>query len=605
MRPILLFFGFFLFVLTLLPAQSGCPGCAVNVPAGLPVDTLYLQPIPDGIQGTAYDQDISFRVPKSTTPVNAIDSTTPPGLPISKIEIVSVEGLPAGLFWEANQTVFETATQTDGCIKICGTPLEKDSFVLTVKLKATVLIFTQEASFPMRLYVAPKITTTDGFSMANFVGCGPTEVTFTNNVPSGGDPGFSYLWDFGDGDSSTLENPGTHLYTTPGVYEVKYHATIDTAGYTLLGATVLSVDGCTDQSGLGKPDLYMFILDAAGLQVYNSSPYINNTNLPHTFAPNILLDPDQGSYRLEVWDEDSGLEGSDDPCGVIYFNALNDGDTLVSGNFKVVLNILHPVYEVSSVDTVIVYPQPTMPVVTANTFSACQGSNNIVLQSSYGAGNQWWLNGDPIPGATDFLLQPEVSGYYQVQVNPIATCLTLSDSAWVEIYPLPAAPAFINDRNNLEMTDTLNVPANFSLQWYRFAAPIPGANGFTYCAQQSGTYTLEIIDEDTGCRNEFTLPVTHNPTYDCTLSAGDLAVSTLNLFPNPASEEVTIQLGEMLNADAQLRVWDVAGRLLQNIPAPAGTERLTLNVSDLNAGWYVVELTDGIRRFVGRLAVTE
>ncbi len=602
MRPILLISICFFFVLPFLPAQSGCPGCSVNVPAGLPVDTLYLQPVPNGLVGEPYDEDISFRVPKSTTPVNAIDSTTPPGLPISKIEIVSVEGLPAGLFWEANQLVFETATETDGCIKICGKPLEQDSFVLTVKLKATVLIFTQEASFPMRMYIAPKTSATDGFTMTNYVGCGSAAVSFTNNIPSGGKPGFSYLWDFGDGDSSTLENPGTHTYTTPGVYTVNYHATIDTSGYTLLSATVLSVDGCTDQAGLGKPDLYLFILDPDGKEVFNSSPEINNTNLPHAFTPNLLLG--QGSYRLEVWDEDSGLEGSDDPCGVVYFNALNDGDTLVSGNFRVVLNILHQVDEVFSSDTVIVYPQPVKPVIMANKLSACQGSSNIVLQSSYGAGNQWWLDGHPIPDATDFLYVPTVSGHYQVQANPVSTCLTISDSVKVEIYPLPAVPFFINDRNNLEMTDTLAIPVNFALQWYLFAAPIPGATGFTYCALQSGTYHLEITDLDTGCKNEFSLPVTFNPTYDCTVGAGEATLSSLNIYPNPASGEVTIQLEEPLSSEAVLRVWDVAGRLAQNIPVGAGADRLMLNAGDLNPGWYALELAlESGKRIVGRLAV--
>jgi len=598
MRPLLLFIVVFFFTLTCLSAQSGCPGCIVDVPAGLPDDTLFLAPIPDGTLGVAYEQDISFRVPKSTTPVNAIDSTTPPGLPISKIEIVGLDGLPAGLFWEANQTVFETATLTDGCIKICGTPLEKDSFVLTVKLKATILIFTQEASFPMRMYIAPKTSTTDGFTMSNFVGCGPTDVSFTNNIPSGGEPGFSYVWDFGDGDSSVLENPGTHTYTAPGIYPVNYHATIDTSGYTLLSATVLSVDACTDQAGLGKPDLYMLILDPAGMEVYNSSPYINNTTLPHTFTPNLLVG--SGSYRLEVWDEDSGLEGSDDPCGVVYFDALNDGDTLVSGSFKVVLKILHTVDEVFSSDTVIIYPQPIMPIVSANKFSACTDANNIVLQSSYGAGNQWWRDGHPISGATDFLYQPTVSGYYQVQANPIATCLAISDSVWVELYPSPAVPFFVNDRNNLEMTDTLAVPDTFALQWYLFAAPIPGATGFTYCTMQSGTYTLEVTDLNTGCKSEYVLPVTFNPVYNCTLAAGETTRSILNIFPNPASETVTIQLEEPLMRDTELRIWDITGRLVQNAPATAGLDRLILDISTLNPAWYAVELTDGERRFVGR-----
>ena len=221
-----------LFIQT-LNAQSGCPGCQTNLPANLPEDTLFLQDIPDGQNGLAYSQDISFRMPKTTTPVYAVDSITPPGLTISKIEIVSVDGLPQGLYWEPSQWTFQTADETDGCIKICGTPTESDSFVLTVTVRATVLFLTQEKSFPMRMYVAPKVSTTDGFSMSNFTGCGSTEVSFENNVPSNGADGFSYVWDFGDNTGFEGENPPAHTYNEPGTYYVSYHATVDTAGYIL------------------------------------------------------------------------------------------------------------------------------------------------------------------------------------------------------------------------------------------------------------------------------------------------------------------------------------------------------------------------------------
>lgn len=45
-----------------------------------------------------------------------------------------------------------------------------------------------------------------------------TDVTFTNNSTPNG-PGVTYLWDFGDGNMSTLENP-THSYTLAGNYIV-------------------------------------------------------------------------------------------------------------------------------------------------------------------------------------------------------------------------------------------------------------------------------------------------------------------------------------------------------------------------------------------------
>ncbi|MBK6932609.1 MAG: T9SS type A sorting domain-containing protein [Saprospirales bacterium] len=587
-----------------LPAQSGCPGCVLNLPAGLPDDTLYLPALPDGENGVPYDQDISFRLPKTTTPVHAIDTTTPAGLPISKIEIVGIDDLPPGLSWEANQLVFETATQTDGCFKICGTPTTSDSFVMTVNLKATVFIFSQEASFPMRLYIAPKSSTNDGFSMTNVIGCGSTTVTFTNNIPSGGNTGFNYTWDFGDGTTYNGENPSAHTYAQPGLYEVDYHATIDTAGYRLVSAKVLGVSGCTDQAGLGQPDLYLFILNPAGSEVFNSSPYINNTNLPHTFMANLNLDP-AGSYRLEVWDEDSGLEGSDDPCGTIYFNAQNDGDTLVSGSFRVVLQIEHPVEEVFTKDTVLVYPEPMTPVVTANVLSACAGSDTIVLESSFGgAGNQWWLNGETIDGAEDFLFMPEASGFYQVQVDNLYGCSAISDSVYVGFYPLPAPPVYGNDRNNLELADTLALPASYSLQWYLSAAPIAGATGFAHCATVNGEYSLVVTDLNTGCTSAYTIVVTINPDFNCTIGTDDpLVAETLNLFPNPAWNTVTVQLAEPLPENGRLLVWDVAGRLLQQLPAPAGADQIPADISALQAGMYFLELQAGAQRLSGQLVV--
>ena len=598
MRQLLLSCSLFLLLCTSLAAQNGCPGCTVDVPAGLPADTLYLPALPNGQVGAAYDEDISFRVPKTTTPVYAVDSITPPGLTITKIEIVSIQGLPPGLFWQANQTVFETATQTDGCIKICGTPTQSDTFVLTVKLKASIFIFTQEATFPMRLYVAPKVSATDGFELANFVGCGATTVSFTNKIPSGGHPGITYEWDLGDGTTSTEENPPPHTYTMPGIYPVTYHATIDTAGYILTSATVLSAD-CTDLFSAG-PDVYLIVKGPNNQVLYNSSPEVSNATFPLAFPLNLSIDP-QSNYTLELWDEDSGLEGSDDACGAISFNILS-GDTLVSGGFTVALNIDHPIDEVFAQDTVIVYPQPANPVIQANTLKACQG-DPVVLESSYGAGNQWWQNGQPIFGATDFLFAPDESSYYQVQVLNGNGCNAISDSVWVEFYAPPAVPAWVNDRNNLEVKDTTAVPDTYSLQWYLFAAPIPGATGFTYCASQSGEYTLVLVDLETGCASNFAATITYDPAFDCTLGAYEPGTQVLNIFPNPAREIVTVQLKEALTEQGNLLVWDLTGRLLHEQAVEQGALQTLFDSTKLEAGAYILELRAGEQHFLGRLAV--
>ena len=588
MRHIYLHVCITILYISFLNAQTGCPGCVVNVPAGLPADTIYLPAFPDGEQGTPYNQDYSFRMPMTTTPVAAIDSTTPPGLPISKIEILSLDGLPAGLSWEPNQTVFQTATQTDGCIKLCGTPTEADSFVLMVKIKVTVFIITQEVSFPLRLYIAPKVSNTDGFSMTGFTGCGSATPSFINNIPSGGNPGFIYDWNFGDGTSSTAENPPPHTYSAPGAYVVSYHATVDTVGYILQSATVLAVS-CVDELGIGSPDLFLLVKNPQGVEIFNSSPDINNTQLPHNFGTNIPLGA--GNYSMEVWDEDSGLKGSDDLCGQISFNFLSN-DTIVSGGFTVVLNIIHPLENIYSTDTVTVYAQPPSPAIAApNGLAQCAGAPNpILLSSSAAAGNQWWYNGTPISNATDSVFVPTQSGYYQVQVSTPDGCTAFSDSTDVSVYPLPANPIYFNSNNLLQVTDTVALPAQYSLQWYNGANPIPGETGFRYCVAANGTYGLLVVDESTGCMSFYAATVNFNPAFDCTVGEKSPVAGSLALFPNPAGNLVNILLDQPPGVEATLYVRDLTGRIAMQQSVSAGLDAIQLDCSALPAGVFSLEL---------------
>jgi PKD repeat protein len=55
----------------------------------------------------------------------------------------------------------------------------------------------------------------------NGVSCLNTPVSFTNNTTGAGT--ISYVWNFGDGDSTTITNP-THTYTNLGTYTVTLRA---------------------------------------------------------------------------------------------------------------------------------------------------------------------------------------------------------------------------------------------------------------------------------------------------------------------------------------------------------------------------------------------
>ncbi|MCX7769161.1 MAG: PKD domain-containing protein [Flavobacteriales bacterium] len=70
-------------------------------------------------------------------------------------------------------------------------------------------------ALPLTIVVAPEVIA-EGLATVLTVGCGTATVSFTDQ--SGGNP-IGWFWDFGDGNTSTLQNP-THTYTQPGIYSV-------------------------------------------------------------------------------------------------------------------------------------------------------------------------------------------------------------------------------------------------------------------------------------------------------------------------------------------------------------------------------------------------
>lgn len=90
----------------------------------------------------------------------------------------------------------------------------------------------------------PDLTPIDGGNPGDPVvqrGCAPLNVQFTNMVPGS----VTWLWDFGDGQSSTEQFP-SHLYNSPGIYNVSLTVS-DTLGIvqTLLMDSIVRVSGPT------------------------------------------------------------------------------------------------------------------------------------------------------------------------------------------------------------------------------------------------------------------------------------------------------------------------------------------------------------------------
>lgn len=594
-------FSLSLFVIFCFPLilQSQCPGCQTTLPGNLAVDTIFLDTVPTGLAFLAYSEDVSFRLPKTTTPVAANDSTIQSGITLDEIKILFISNLPPGLEWETNEDVYFPATETDGCVRLCGTPLVAGTFVLDIILEVKVAFITQVSIFQRIIQILPSTTMNDGFIMTNSIGCGEVIVSFENNVPSNGDNGFSYEWNFGNGNSNSNENPSDQTYSNPGTYPVEYQAVIDTSGFILTKIKVIDSD-CADIFG-GAPDIYLDIIDPNGNSTV--TPSIDNTDPPVEFNFNIpLID---GNYTLVVKDEDGGFGGLDDECDFYSFNKFSNG-VLVNGSSSVELTILHPVDTIRTIDSVYVYPVPDQPLINYELpLTWCEGED-IFFNSSYSSNNQWMSDGLPINGATQASYQALETGFYSVVYTNDYGCSAESETENILLNELPAIPTFNNENNILGVLVPGSFPIEYSFQWYYENILLPGETELTYCMTQSGNYILEVLDNVTGCTNTFSNDEVFNPEYSCgVLGIEDLSLGSLKVFPNPFRENINIQFFMKQNSDFKITVIDLLGRRIEldSRLEYDGEFSQFYSSSKWDAGVYLLEIDFGEERIYQKLVL--
>lgn len=594
MRKLILFLLSNVFILFAINAfgQMGCPGCVIVVPDTLPEDTIYLSDAAPGRVGEAYDSDLSFRMPKTTTPVNASDPTVVPGLNISEITIVSVTNLPPGLTWEANQMVFQTSEQTDGCVKFCGLPLQPGLYEVEVAVAAKVLFITQTTSFSIPILIEPAVRITEGFTMENASGCGEVTVDFSNNVPSMGRNGFSYRWDFGNGRTTLDEHPGSQTYSEPGEYAIKYRAIVDTFGYTLTNVRIENV-GCGDIFG-GRPDLQLEVY-APDSSLLFKSEVTNNAVTPINY--NLNLPINAGNYWIRVTDDDDGIFGGDEECGIITFNQLSTGK-LSTVDMTASLTILHPVDTIESVDTVIVYPQPAKPLIEGYSGEALCEGDIIKLTSSYDSDIQWFQDTVPvIIGGVEPALTTGEDGVYWVQYTSPDGCQVISDPIRLNFAPLPTVPAFVNNKNSLTLFEPEKLPVNYEAQWFFNNNPIPNATSPSLCANATGEYRLNITNLDTGCSSTYSRLVNYDPAFAgcATTSAEDRfqeLVNDLRVYPNPTSGRLWLEFDLNITADASVIITNALGAIISKTIHNGlyGNTQLEIDLSHQPAGMYFLDV---------------
>jgi hypothetical protein len=563
MKNYLLLF-FLAFVFSNL-AQQICTPDLSQTQTGIYPDTL-----PDGFVGQAYSTDVTFRLPLDTL-----------GYDFTNFHILSVS-LPVGLSWQCNNVAsncdYNPQVNQNGCVNVYGTPLLPGMYPVEITVIADLTII-QGYPFTFQIYmeVLPSNATisNNGFTMTGPTGCFPITVGFTNNNPGL----LAYQWNFGNGNSSTSQNPVPQVYTTPGDYIVNYTAwgNLDTTHiYTLSNVTINNMNNY----GEGFPsyenaDAY-FKIKQNGSVIFQST-VIGDQNPPVSWNTNINFT--QGnSYVIEIWDADDSygeiLFSGDDYMGAhtMSFNGCNGCGAGTSNiNYTINHQIIYPSPVVLAADTIHVYGYPQNPIISYDEIS------NTISTPNLPYGYQWYVNGSPISGANDTSHLVSLSGVYSViAINP-SGCVSFSDTMTVVFCAPLTAPLISNSTNgNLIVT---NVPVGFSIAWTLNGVVIAGATSQTYSPTSNGVYSVIITD-----------------IYNCSINSDDfnlavgineLSNSDWKIFPNPGNQQIEISVKSNL-IGAQCEIMDLSGRQLDSFTLIEST--IQINTDNLPSGSYFINL---------------
>jgi len=126
--------------------------------------------------------------------------------------------------------------------------------------------------------------------------------------------------------------------------------------------------------------------------------------------------------------------------------------------------------------------------------------------------------------------------------------------------------------------DTLNIYNGVSYQWYLNGNIISGAIDSFYIINQSGSYTVEVTDIN-GCM------AFSNPIVISSIDA--IQNPQFNIFPNPATTELNIQIDETL-LGAQLNIYNITGALMQT--ATLDIQHSAFNIQQFPSGVYIAEI---------------
>ena len=205
----------------------------------------------------------------------------------------------------------------------------------------------------------------------------------------------------------------------------------------------------------------------------------------------------------------------------------------------------------------------------------CQGETvNLIATAGYAS--YVWSSGSQVRTEV-----ASAAGFYTVTVTGTTGCTKVSDPVEVIVNPLPV-PTITPSGTTL-----IGSSGFTTYQWYFNAAQIPSATNQTYSPTAPGPHSLEVTDAN-GCIGTSAIVI----VPDSGVSIKDQLLTTfgMRVYPNPTDGRLVLEATKAIPGQLQLEVTDLYGRRLITRQLIGLSNSTEIDLSEVAAGMYLVEV---------------
>jgi hypothetical protein len=263
----------------------------------------------------------------------------------------------------------------------------------------------------------------------------------------------------------------------------------------------------------------------------------------------------------------------------------------------------------SAVATVITVSSPSVALSPTPFAQFCEGED-VELTVTLNAGEtvQWTLGGVDIVGETNASHFADVAGSYNAVITDAAGCSdTSAVPTVVTVNPLPPVALTPSGTVNFCAGDSVEISitqgaGGGSFQWFLDGTAISGATSPTIFASAEGAYNLEKTNQN-GCSD--TAAVATVLVDTCSNNLFEVESLSLEIYPNPATDNVQIDFNSFTNADiTALELVGLDGKLVRVFTiSDANANGVSIDVSDVNTGVYFIRMTTSYGAIVEEIVI--